>query len=65
MTEYEELLKYIGMDYFKVAGQIEKEFFPLLIRIFNKYDFELENYFDNIIRCVLNDNNQIVKLRFN
>jgi hypothetical protein len=65
MLSYTELSKYIGKEFNQnIQKQIENEFKPYKLEIFNKNDFYDEIYIKNVIRCVLK-HGKIEKISFN
>jgi hypothetical protein len=65
MRDNQELLKYIGMDYEDSLKCIETEFAPYTLLICDMDYIDLEIYLSNKIRCVVNNNGQIIHLSFN
>ena len=60
-----KLDKYIGYDYNQTTKtEIEQEFEPYTVMVCDLSTFYEENYWENIIRCVVK-NGQIYKLQFN
>lgn len=60
-----KLDKYIGLDYNQTTKtEIEQEFEPYTVMVCDLTTFYEENYWENIIRCVV-ENGQIYKLQFN